>query len=118
MEAEILSQALFEIGESGLTGDMAMGSYGDAAPLMAVTGKQEAVGIGEGAAVDGVYGNSDAVEFFDDASEAEGSRVPDPLHRTPLLQVEDSVIGQDSLNGSFVKRDVENLFHLSSDGGP
>lgn len=54
---------------------MAVGPDGDVAPLVTVMGQQKAIGLREGAAMGGVDGNSDAVEFLDDASEAERSEI-------------------------------------------
>jgi hypothetical protein len=63
--------------------DVAVGPDGDVAPLVAVMAQQKAIWLWERAAMGGVDGNSDAVEFLDDASEAERSEIPP--HRAPLL---------------------------------
>jgi hypothetical protein len=61
--------------------DVAIGPDGDVAPLVAVMGQQKAIGLRKGTAMGGVDGNSNAVEFLDDASEAERSEILP--HATP-----------------------------------
>jgi len=43
--------------------------------------------------------------------------VPDPSHRF-LLQIEDSVVGQNPLDSPLVKSEVEDLAYLCANGGP
>jgi len=72
-EGEI-DQGCDEAGETPK--DAAVGVYGDVASLVAVVRQQEAVGLGKRAAIGGVDGNSDAVEFFDDATNGKGRQIP------------------------------------------
>jgi hypothetical protein len=84
----------------------------DVSTFVSVVGEQKAVGLGKGPCVLRVDDNRNGVELFDHIANGKVSQVSQAI---PLLKVKDSVVPQYSLDGSLVKRDIENFPDLLSD---